>query len=84
MKVLLGMSAEGASGHQQYFAKPLLLTWLMFVAMMLALPVHWARMWMKKRTNTSAVRPIGVGDNPLVERSTDWRTLVIFSRSNVF
>ena len=44
-KVLYGLSAVGESGAPQYFEKPLVLTFVMFASMCLALPLHWAKRW---------------------------------------
>ena len=69
-QVLYGLSSVGSSGDLQYFEKPLLMTALMFAAMMLALPVHIAK---------------GIHDDRQAKRrgeepaeGTSWRTMFMF------
>ena len=49
VKVMYGMQAVGLSGELQRFEKPLLTTWVMFVAMTCALPAHYAVEFFQQR-----------------------------------
>ena len=49
VKVMYGMQAVGLSGELQRFEKPLLTTWIMFVAMTCALPMHYVMEWRQHR-----------------------------------
>ena len=42
VKVMYGLQAVGESGGVQRFEKPLFTTWVMFIAMTIALPAHYA------------------------------------------
>lgn len=67
IKVIYGLEAIGLSGHHQRFEKPLTTTWIMFVAMMLALPAFWIKRYyqqyqrnkyMQKKLGSSEHQPI--------------------------
>ncbi|KAF4321506.1 hypothetical protein BBI17_002637 [Phytophthora kernoviae] len=41
-KILYGVDSVGLDGEVKKFEKPIFQTWLMFLAMIFALPIHWA------------------------------------------
>ncbi|KAE9044551.1 hypothetical protein PR003_g1957 [Phytophthora rubi] len=54
-KILYGVDSVGLDGEVKKFEKPIFQTWLMFLAMVFALPIHWAyhyhveRQWRRNR-----------------------------------
>lgn len=90
-KVLYGLSSVGESGGPQYFEKPLVLTFVMFVSMTLALPLHWAKRWYDSLFTRNAkmslqisgastpIAGIGASSAATIEASheTNWRTLFL-------
>ncbi|KAG7385791.1 hypothetical protein PHYPSEUDO_001036 [Phytophthora pseudosyringae] len=54
-KILYGVDSVGLDGEVKKFEKPIFQTWLMFLAMVFALPIHWAyhyhveRQWCNNR-----------------------------------
>lgn len=61
-KMLLTCVSTGKTGEQQPFEQPLFQSWLMFVAMTCALPVHFAYEWHQRRAasaeRAALTRPI--------------------------
>lgn len=53
---MYGIDSVGLDGELKKFEKPIFQTWLMFFAMIFALPIHWMyhwhveRKWHKTRT----------------------------------
>lgn len=83
---MYGVRAVGSSGEEQYFEKPLLLTFVMFVAMSLALPLHWATTWhqarLAKATKASAPSEATSllmlpAQPPTAGNNTSWREMLI-------
>ncbi|KAG7395071.1 hypothetical protein PHYBOEH_004268 [Phytophthora boehmeriae] len=56
-KILYGVDSVGLDGEVKKFEKPIFQTWLMFLAMVFALPIHWAyhyyveRQWRRNNRN---------------------------------
>jgi len=83
-KVLYTTTAIGSSGHEQYFEKPLLLTALMFVSMIFALPVHWLNVRRERREmkltaqakHELTIPLVPMGEMP-EHKGASWRTLLI-------
>lgn len=55
VKVLYALESIGLSGHSQRFEKPLLTTWVMFLSMTLALPIHFLVEWRQHAVYHQAV-----------------------------
>ncbi|CAH0521132.1 unnamed protein product [Peronospora belbahrii] len=59
-KILYGVDSMGLDGQIKKFEKPIFQTWLMFLAMVFALPIHWAyhyhveRHW--RRTHRNGIK----------------------------
>ncbi|RLN92020.1 hypothetical protein BBJ28_00008462 [Nothophytophthora sp. Chile5] len=47
--ILYGVDSVGLDGEVKKFEKPIFQTWLMFLAMVFALPIHWAYHWHVER-----------------------------------
>ena len=54
-KVMYGMSSVDSEGHLKLFQKPLMQTFLMFLAMVIALPIHYV-MEAYKRSNDKSIK----------------------------
>ena len=63
-KVLLSMRSVGASGEEQSFQNPLFQTWGMFLGMVFALPVHFAREALGRRRSRRGYDAIGIERRP--------------------
>ena len=63
-KVLLSMHSVGSSGEEQSFQNPLFQTWGMFLGMVIALPVHFAREAMARRRSRVGYDAIGLDRRP--------------------
>ena len=63
IKVIYGLEAVGLSGHRQRFEKPLTTTWIMFLAMMLALPAFWIKRYYQQYRRNNALNKRGIGMN---------------------
>jgi drug/metabolite transporter (DMT)-like permease len=63
-KVLLSMRSVGASGEEQSFQNPLFQTWGMFLGMVFALPVHFAREALERRRSRRGYDAIGIERRP--------------------
>lgn len=48
-QILYGIDSVGLDGELKKFEKPIFQTWLMFLAMVFALPIHWAYHWHVER-----------------------------------
>ena len=84
VKVMYGMQAVGLSGELQRFEKPLLTTWIMFIAMTIALPVHYAMEWRQHRQAAEYNRLKGAaggaaaaGTEVKAPEPVPWRTLML-------
>ena len=84
VKVMYGLQAVGLSGEPQRFEKPLLTTWIMFVAMTIALPAHYAVEWWQQRQRVVAYARLtkgGGGGRGHAELQgpvpVPWRTFVL-------
>jgi hypothetical protein len=59
LQILYGVDSVGLDGEVKKFEKPIFQTWLMFLAMVFALPIHWAyhyhveRQWRRNNRNGS-------------------------------
>lgn len=49
IKVVYELNATGRDGHEKPFEKPLFTTWIMFIAMTFAVPLHFLWQWMSPR-----------------------------------
>lgn len=58
IKVIYGLEAIGLSGHLQKFEKPLTTTWIMFLAMMLALPAFWIKRYYQLYRRNNAINKL--------------------------
>lgn len=70
-QVLYGLESVGLSGTPSAFEKPLLLTWLMFLAMSAAMPLHFINEWNERR------RSGGVSITTATTDGTSWRTMLL-------
>ena len=78
VKVMYGLQAVGLTGELQRFEKPLLTTWVMFVAMTCALPAHYAvDAWKHRQVAYSRLK----GGRADVEAPVPvpWRTFVLLA-----
>ena len=84
VKVMYGLQAVGLSGELQRFEKPLFTTWVMFIAMTIALPAHYAveafRHYRRRQreadgySRLKGAAPASADDGPV---SVPWRTFVL-------
>jgi len=89
-KVLYGISSTGIDGEVRLFEKPLVLTWVMFLSMTLALPLHWIQHHRSKAAEQKA--RLGLGHNVnnqtttrfTMETGASWRTLFLLLVPTVF
>ena len=63
-KVLLSMRSVGVNGEEQSFQNPLFQTWGMFLGMVFALPVHFAREALERRRSRRGYDAIGLDRRP--------------------
>ena len=80
-QILFGIQGEGIDGSRRFFEKPLLLTWVMFLAMTLALPLQWLRNWFAAR---GGEKGSGGGGLVPVESDTTWRSYFLMLVPTVF
>ncbi|CCI42625.1 unnamed protein product [Albugo candida] len=58
-KVLYNIDSIGLSGELKKFEKPIFQTWLMFLAMVFALPIHWVYRWhVERKWSRPSSRPL--------------------------
>jgi len=74
IKIIYGLESIGLSGGVQKFEKPLFTTWVMFVAMMIALPIHFVQQWFKKSSKGDYQRIIKHPNNEPDEKEVQWST----------
>ena len=83
VKVMYGMEAVGLSGELQRFEKPLLTTWVMFIAMTIALPMHYLVEWRQHKQAAEYNRLKGAagggaaGEEVRAPEPVPWRTLML-------
>ena len=84
VKVMYGMQAVGLTGDLQRFEKPLLTTWIMFIAMTIALPMHYVMEWRQHRQAAEYIRLKGAaggagggGAEVRAPEPVPWRTLML-------
>lgn len=75
----MGLQAPGADGDLGYFEKPLLVTWIMFLAMALAMPIYWCQqtwhLWQSRRGG-GGLLDADLGHPHAKERHTTWRQMI--------
>ncbi|MCZ6902554.1 MAG: hypothetical protein O7C62_08730, partial [Rickettsia endosymbiont of Ixodes persulcatus] len=79
-KIMYGLEAVGTTGNVQRFEKPLFMTFAMFVAMSLALPIYGIVQWNRRKSGKGKYSLIGA---PTVQDDTSEeitnRTLILLS-----
>jgi len=77
VKLMYGLKSVGLTGESQFFEKPLFTTFVMFVAMMLALPVHFMVVaWNRRATSRRAVKNMGIDEAQPINGSISHSALV--------
>jgi drug/metabolite transporter (DMT)-like permease len=74
-KILMGLQAVGADGEVAYFEKPLLITWVMFLSMALAMPLYWLKQgWDAWRSREDGLYEMQV--EQLKQKRVTWRQML--------
>lgn len=77
IKIIYGLEAIGVSGEYQRFEKPLFTTWIMFLGMSIALPLHYIVRWHNRRQHYHSIKMGRPSATELDDQDVPWRTFFL-------
>jgi len=78
-KMIYEMQSVGSAGVEKTFGKPIMTTWIMFLGMSFAMPLHWIETYYKNRNrslalNSGEIAPLRKLSEPPLPTELTWST----------